>query len=341
MSQEERGFVYRMNIVYATDKNYAPICATSLVSLLDNNKTCDEINIFVFGDNLEEEESKLKSLVSGFDRNIEIIQAAPIVKKFEKMKVPKVNGSFSSYVRLAASVNLKNLDKFIYIDCDTLILHNLEELWNTDIDSYALGGVADGMSARCNLAIGRKIQDFYINAGILLVNAKYWRDNNVLEKMICDLKKYRLDHTATGSDQELINFTLFNKIYKLPLKYNVLVQNRIYDSKNMKFMIEKDDRNYYSISEMEKAKEEPYIVHFAGSSLIRPWFSNSRDPLSGTWDHYLKLSGFEYQKKDFKISMWQRFCIYMFYMLPEGGYAVLKRYEDRLKHYYIRIYGRR
>lgn len=330
-----------MNIVYATDRNYAPICATSIASLLENNKVCKEINIFIFGDELGENEGKLENLVSKYGRNIKIIQSAPIVKKFENMNVPKVNGSYSAYVRLAASLNLNGIDRFIYLDCDTLVLDNLEKLWNMDINEYAVGGVADIMSARCNLALGRTVRDFYINSGVLLINAKYMRENNVLEKMIHDLGKYKLDHTATGSDQEMINFTLYNKIYKLPLKYNVMVQNRIYDSRIIKYMIEKDDKNYYSVLEMEEARKEPCIVHFANSSLLRPWFANSRDSLSGMWDYYLKLSGFEYEKKEFDVSMWKKLCVYAFLFLPKGVYAFLKRYEDRLKHYYIRIYGRR
>lgn len=329
-----------MNIVYATDRNYAPICAASISSLLENNKAVKELNIFLFGDNLEEDEHKLEKIASKYGRTIKIIQSDPIVQNFETMDVPKVNGSYSAYVRLAASENLDYIDKFIYLDCDTLILNSLEELWNTDLDGYAVGGVSDVMSSRCNLALGRKLYDLYINSGVLLVNAKYWRNNNVLEKMIIDLKKYKLDYTATGSDQEMINYSLSNKIYKLPLKYNVMVQNRVYDPIKMQFMIEKDDRSYYTISEMKKAKEDPYIVHFANSMLMRPWFLNSRDPLTGMWDHYLSLSGYDYQKTNLRTSIWRMMCIYALRLLPKGGYAILKRYEDRVKHYYIRTRGR-
>lgn len=330
-----------MNIVYATDSNYVSICAASMVSLLESNRACKEINIFLYGDRLGTNECILENLVSRYDRYINIIQAVPIVKSFEKMNVPKVNGSYSAYVRLAVSKNLDNIDKFIYIDCDTLILQNLEELWDTDIDGYAVGGVSDAMSARCNLALGKGIEDLYINLGVLLVNAKYWRMNNVLEKMIQDLNKYRLSHTATGGDQEMINYTLFRRIYKLPLKYNVLVQNRIYDPVQMRFMIEKNDKSYYSISEMKEARERPYIVHFANSSLIRPWFANSQDPLSKMWDYYLSLTGYSYDKRKLRISLWQKMCVVAFYLLPDKGYAILKRYEDRLKHYYLRTHGRR
>lgn len=332
--------LYEMNVMYASDKNYVPVCIASMASLLENNKECEKIQIFLFGEGLEDREEKIKKLVHKYGRRIEIIQAEPIVRYFKRMNVPKVNGSYSAYVRLAASLRLKDIDKFIYVDCDTLVLHSLGELWNINIDEYALGAVCDGMTARCNLALGKRLQDLYINSGVLLVNAKYWRENDVLEIMINDLKKYKLNYTATGSDQEMINFTLSEKIYKLPLKYNVLVQNRIYDPKKMRFMIEKDDDSYYSISEMEKAKEDPYIVHFANSSLIRPWFSNTHDSLSDLWDYYLSLSDYKYHKIKFNVSMWQKVCAFAYFILPKGVYAVLKRYEDRLKHYYVRTYGR-
>lgn len=329
-----------MNIVYATDKNYAPICAASVVSLLENNKACDKIKIFLFADNLGSDEDKLKGIVDRYKREIEIIQSAPIVNGFKNMDVPKVSGSYSSYVRLAASENLSGISKFLYIDCDTLIFHNLEELYNTDISKYAAGAVCDGMTARCNLALGRNICDLYFNAGILLVNAEYWRSNNILAKMIYDLKKYRLDYTATGSDQEMINYTLHSKICKLPLKYNVLLQNRIFEPQRLQYMIEKNTQCYYAISEMQSAKDNPYICHFASSSLIRPWFSNSRDPLSEVWDYYLSLSGYEYKKQKFDISLWQKMCIYAIRILPKDLYAILKRYENRVKHFYFRKYGR-
>lgn len=330
-----------MNIMYATDKNYAPVCAASITSLLENNRECGQIRIFLFADRLGTYEEKMTGLVHKYGREIEVIQAAPIVDAFKKMNVPKVSGSYSSYVRLAASEKLKEIDKFLYIDCDTLIFHNIEELYDRNIERYAAGAVCDGISARCNLALGRTIQDLYFNAGILLVNAEYWRKKDVLHAMIDDLNKYNLNQTTTGSDQEMINFTLYKKIYKLPLKYNVLAQNRIYEPRKMRYMIEKNDQNYYSLSEMKEAKEDPYIVHFASSTLIRPWFLNSYDPLTGKWDDYLSRSGFSFEKKEQKISRWQKMCILALKTLPAPIYMVLKRYENRMKQYYIRTCKRK
>ena len=59
-----------MNIVYATDSNYVSICAASMVSLLESNRACKEINIFLYGDRLGTNECILENLVSRYDRYI-------------------------------------------------------------------------------------------------------------------------------------------------------------------------------------------------------------------------------------------------------------------------------
>jgi len=327
--------------VYATDRNYAPICATSMVSLLENNKDCrDNIFIYLFSYKLEDLEDQFRGLVEKYGRQLEVIQSGSIINKFRNLNVPKVNGSYSAYIRLYASEYLVWLDKFLYLDCDTLVMHNINELYGADIEGYAAGAICDGMTSRCNIPLGRAMDSLYFNSGVMLVNAKYWREKNVLGQVINDLNQYRLDRTATGSDQEMINYTLGKKIMKLPLRYNVLVQNRIYTPEYMLFMIEKNENNYYCRSEMQSAKDDPFIVHFAGNMLIRPWFSNSMDPLVKTWDHYLEMTPWNgYKKKRQNISIWKVVCIWSVNRLPKGFYAFLKKYEDRLKHWKIRNKG--
>lgn len=41
-----------MNIVYASDDSFAPIMGVSIQSLLENNKDCNKINIFILNDNI-------------------------------------------------------------------------------------------------------------------------------------------------------------------------------------------------------------------------------------------------------------------------------------------------
>ena len=149
-----------------------------------------------------------------------------------------------------------------------------------------------------------------------------------------------LNKLGIYNNQDLINYSLEKGIKKLPLKYNVLVQNRIFKPKNFRFMIEKDDDTYYSLAEMESAATNPYIIHFAGFSLERPWFANSIDPLCDLWDTYLKRTPWkDYKKGIISQTKWRKMCILALKVLPENVYAAIKRYEERLKLFRRRRFG--
>lgn len=80
-------------VMYATDKEYAYICATSMISLLENNKRTDEIYIYLFADNLSEtDKTRYNELVSQYGRTIEIIESGKIIDKFAICNLPKSRG---------------------------------------------------------------------------------------------------------------------------------------------------------------------------------------------------------------------------------------------------------
>lgn len=321
-----------MNIMYATDKNYAPICGTSLYSLLLNNQKVKEIRIFLLDDNMGREKEKFQKLVKQFSRELIIISVEKISTYFEQLNLPRFNGGYTTYLRLAICEQLPDIDKLLYLDCDTLVLENVEELYETELDGYPLGAVCDGMNANCNLALGKARRELYYNAGVMLMNFEYWRKKKLFEKIVESTHKIDLCHTATASDQELVNYVMGNEIKKLPLKYNVLVQNRIFQPLNFLYMIEKDSRTYYTLEEMRSSVQKPAILHFAGCSLERPWYANSLDPEKGRWESYLRQTPW----KDYRISivqqtMWRKACIKAYQILPEYMYCRIKKYEERIK----------
>lgn len=328
-----------MNLMYATDKNYAAICGTSMYSLLINNQAANEIHIYLIEDNIEDEKEKFIELVKKFNRTITIIAAQEIFAQFRDFDVPRYNGGYTTYIRLGVADYLQNIDKLLYIDCDTLILNNIQEMYDTDIQNAPLGAVSDGMNASCNLLIKRKKTDMYYNAGILLMNLRYWRTHKIFEKIQSDMKTLNLKRTATASDQDIINYSLGDMIIKLPLKYNVLVQNRVFKPESFRYMIEKDDITYYSLSEMRDASENPCILHFAGFSLERPWYSNSLDPVCPMWDSYLRKTPWKsYEKQKISQTRWRKTCIFVLKNFPEWIYMIIKKYEERFKYFKKKIF---
>ena len=59
------------NIVYASDENYVSIMATSIVSLMVNNRSIGEIVFYIMADNISaESQHMLESMVKKYNRKI-------------------------------------------------------------------------------------------------------------------------------------------------------------------------------------------------------------------------------------------------------------------------------
>ena len=172
----------------------------------------------------------------------------------------------SAYYRLKLS-SLVNVDKIIYLDSDIVVLDNIEKLWEIDIDNYFLGAVEDKYSEligwRANLNEG----DIYINSGVMLMNLKKFRDENIEEKMFSKLREENNDY----SDQDVLNDICRNKILHLPLKYNL--------------MVTRDDPNSFPKrkKEYEEGIKSPIILHYA----IKPWILPVQ--YSEYWRKYYQL----------------------------------------------------
>lgn len=321
-----------MNVLYVTDKNYIPIMGTSLASLLVNNKDAEIINIYILEDSIgEEEKEKIKSLVWQYKRSVFFVDVKDIVNKFIEAGVPKYNGQYSTYIRLYAGEVLRKIDKCIYIDCDTLILGKIDELWNKDIKQYPSGAVLDCNHSSANLALRKKKKARYFNAGVMLLNLRYWRENGLFDKFIQASTEIDMNKTLTNSDQELVNYLLEDKTVVIPLKYNVSCYFRIRARSKLMWILNKDKNTFYTSNEIEDAVNNPTILHFTGGSWGRPWFSNSIDTKRDLWESYLRLTPWDdFEKKECPTTLWRKLCILLERKMPIWLFTVIKRVEARL-----------
>jgi len=188
--------------------------------------------------------------------------------------------SLATYYRLFAPMFLpKEVTKIIYLDCDMIVNGALTELWNTDIDDKALAAVYDenyldnGIYQRLHYPR----QNLYFNAGMLLMNLKYWRENKVMErclKYITDYPERLLFH-----DQDTINAVLNREIVSLPITYNFQTGFLCRCAKLDSFLHKEIE---------ETINEEPVIIHFTGPS--KPWYTFSYHPFVEYFNHFKAMS---------------------------------------------------
>lgn len=173
----------------------------------------------------------------------------------------------ATYYRLMLTEILpKSIDKILYLDGDIIVRQSLDSLWNTDIEGYAVAAVPDydDETHRKEGYLHLEPWTGYFNAGVLLVNLKFWRDHRVMDSFYRFMKEHR--DWIRAHDQDVLNYVFNDKKKFLPIKYNLgggwLLVRMGYDPK------------MYA-DQLDSARRDPVIVHYTTS---KPWYVHHRHP---------------------------------------------------------------
>lgn len=272
-----------MNVLYSSDENYAKYAMVSICSLLENNLDVDILRIYYIEDGLSESsKTKLRSIAQQFKREIVFIKASGIDISFIRM----TSFSPAGYYRLMVS-DFIHEDKVLYLDCDTIVLGSLRELWETPIDDKLLAGVKDTVEDFMATSIGLKNNSCYINSGVMLYNLKKMREICFPEK-VKDCFKLFCGYVP-HHDQGVVNSLANNEILYLPPKYNLMSQYIIFSEKQLRklFSIE----YLYDQEQIDEARENPTIVHFLNKFYGRPWEEKCENPFLTAFNEFAKRNG--------------------------------------------------
>ncbi len=280
-----------MNIMYATDENYVEIAGVSIESLLDNNRDVDDIVIYLVEDSITElSREKLRKTVEKYNREIVFI-SKPDIRKLTGTDLLTLRWSDSAFSRLYLDIVFRDypsVEKILYLDCDTLIVDGLKQLWNTDITDCLGAAVFECMGNMHKKIVGAKNSDNYFNSGVMLLNVDKWRNDNISQRCSEYIKarKGKIEYV----DQGVINGTVVRELKAVESpRYNLTALSWDFSYDEMQ-VYRKPDHGYSRI-QWEEAKSNPAIIHFTTSFLsIRPWFDGSETPWTDKWRYYKSLS---------------------------------------------------
>lgn len=276
-------------VVFATDDNGAKYLSTALVSLLENKNFKTYYKIYVLCDSKfsKNNKHKLETLVNKYYNSD--IQFIMMNEEFDSLEMRISHITSPTYYRLKIAELLpSNFDKAIYLDIDTIILQDLENLYNTDMtNSYIAGVVAFGYLRNPNVhyynSLGLTDLSNYINAGVTLWNLDKIRKDNLTPKLL-ELTKNNFQSQA----QDIINLAFYNNILILPLKYNLMTKYSQYFIKDNNLDIEYFNE-IYGTKEIEEAITSPHIIHYADK--IKPW-DNIEAYLGYIWWDYARKTDY-------------------------------------------------
>ena len=224
-----------LDICMASDDNYAIHLGISIVSILENNSS--NIRLHILNNNMSESNlNKLKSLEDQYINlhitfyNIHDYFLENNIGEFIKNELLGTEAynllGISTFARLfLAELLPENIKKVLYLDADTLVLNNLDELFSMDLKENYIGGVIDGVAANITKYFyNGEIKSIpFVNAGVLLVNLEKWREINLSGTSLNLIKSYPEKNFL--NDQNLINVISGNDVLLLDPKYNVMSES--------------------------------------------------------------------------------------------------------------------
>lgn len=278
-----------VHIVYASDNKFAEILGVSLVSLYENSKDVEDIKVYILDSGINSDnKGKLMSLSKKYKRSdIKFIKATDISKVLS-MKVNLDRGSLSQYARLfISSVLPATLERIIYLDCDIIINKSILELWQLDMHGKTISALKDAFSKQYRKNINLKPNDIMFNSGVMLIDMKKWRDNNI-EKKLLKFIKSKHGNIQQG-DQGALNAILSKDTFPFHPKFNSITV--FYDFSYDEMLIYRKPVDFYTKKEIEEAVNEPVIIHYTTSfRSVRPWYNGCEHKYASKWIEYKQMS---------------------------------------------------
>lgn len=238
-----------INIGYVVSDLYTHILSVSILSLLQNSGADDEFNIFVLNSDVSEESKrKIEVLKEVKDFRIEYIN----MKNSEFEGIAEGISVVSNYRIKMASV-LPKLDKILFLDSDMIIMDSMAELYNTDLGENYFAAVIDPgaeLQRQYTIEDDDKFPNPRFNTGVMLVNLKKWREDDIERKIFDGLRWYSKKY-ACWPDQNVMQMVCKDKILTLNPSYNV--------SPILK------QQNLYQVPGLwEQSSKDPKIIHICG-----------------------------------------------------------------------------
>ena len=281
-----------MDILYSSSDSYAFLTEISILSLLENNKGCDSIHIYIMDNHISNENrNKLIEVVEKYNREITFVPM-PDMKALTGQEIDTRRWNISTFGRLyMASALPETVHKVLNIDCDTIIVDTIEPLWNTDMTGKAFGGMLECINDRYRRNVGKNNGDYYLNGGIVFLNLDEVRFGNYEKKFTDYITKY--GSSLAYLDQDVLNGVVEqDKKVKLPMRYNTL-SIYFYATYEQVLKIRRaKSHDFYSKEEFTAAVKNPGLVHFTTCFLdgLRPWIKGNQHPYRDKFLEYKNMS---------------------------------------------------
>lgn len=251
-------------IFFACDDKYVKYMIVSMKSIIENASPEYQYEMYVLNVGISKEMIDETLKLERENVHISFVDVSERLEELKKKLPVRDYYSLTTYYRIFMAELFPQYDKAIYIDSDTVTLKDISKLYEIDIEDNLVAAVRDSAVLQ-NDIFGEYVEkvlgiarDAYFNAGMLVMNCKAFREEEVLEQFVNLLHAYTF---VVAQDQDYLNIICEDRVHWLEPAWNTMIFGEI------------------------KVKEEDIcILHY--NMAIKPWH-NKLTPLA---DYFWKYA---------------------------------------------------
>ena len=269
-----------ISIVVASDNFFAIMIAALLKSIDVNHKTNEHIDFYIIDDGISAKFKNQLELVADPSRiTLKWFKSKEIIPKDIVIPMDKSSFPITVFLRIFIPYMIdQHAEKVIYLDVDTIVQDDISNLWNISLGDFTIGAVQDySKTVDCRWAgipnykeLGLPGDTKYFNSGVLLINPKKWRQEDITNQVIAVLSKYK-EHVVMP-DQYGLNVVFAKKWLELDSKWNWFANQENLSPSLVHFVEIKPIFTTYKFSEDYKKEFFRYLA-------MTPW--KNFKPISG------------------------------------------------------------
>ena len=270
-------------IVIRINDYYAPYLGVLLQSIIDNAYEKNNYDIIVLEHTVTKENKRIISEILQGKNNISVRYFNPeylledVILPF-KTELDSIEPYYSIFIPWL----LPNYDKVLIIDCDTILLGDIAEIYNQDISDYLAGACKDIMHLGMYNINENGYVDYvtkelklhkpyeYINTKIMLLNTDKIRNSFNIKDIFNKVKTNKYNEL----EQDLFNNLLNGKVKYFDYKYSIISEVDTFVNSRIEYAPKKENNAY------RKAQTNPFVINF--NNYPKPW-SNPNIPYSYKW----------------------------------------------------------
>lgn len=205
----------KVNIVFATDENYARNVSAAMVSLVRTHPDVP-LSISILDSGMTEESRARLLGMSGENLSVQLCDLQRVHAFTEQVR--RTGFTAAIFSRIFIPEILIGEQRALYLDADVLVMSSLTDLYHTDMRGKAIAMVQDMVIADAccrRLGIPR-----YFNSGVILFDLERCRQLQCTrrwQEYLCSLTQQ-----LPFPDQDVINIVSQREIVELAPRYNFL-----------------------------------------------------------------------------------------------------------------------